>query len=52
MTPHWHASIDNVLLYGVSAIIVFNVVKLASAQLVKRGGALGELGASIGALVA
>lgn len=32
---HWHASVDQILLYGLSAIVVFNLVEWVGAKLAK-----------------
>ena len=49
---HWHVSIENVLVYGVSAIIVINLARIGSAKLIEREGKLGDIGRAIGAVVA
>lgn len=57
MRPHWHASVDQILLYGLSAMVVFNVTKMVAIQLVKAdnpimqsvGGGLMALVSSPGA---
>ena len=51
MRPHYHATIEHILLYGVSAIIVINVTRLGAAKLSTQPGALGQIGRSVGALV-
>lgn len=33
MKVHWHLSVDNVIIYGVSALIFFNVLKIGGAAL-------------------
>lgn len=48
---HFHTSIDSILLYGVSAIVVINVTRLAAGKMATQGGAVGDVGASLGALV-
>lgn len=48
---HWHISIDNILLYGVSALIVFNVIRLVASLMVAKGGALETPGKVLGSLV-
>lgn len=50
MKFHWHASVDNIILYGVSAIIVINLVCIASAQLVQHD-ATEPIGKALGSLV-
>lgn len=47
---HWHTSVENVLIYGISAIIVINLVRLASAQLLNNEQTAGA-GRALGALV-
>lgn len=36
MQLHWHASVENVLLYGISAIIVINLVRIGGGMLVQH----------------
>lgn len=51
MRPHYHATVEHILLYGVSAIIVINLVRIASAKLGAQPGVIGQIGKSTGALV-
>jgi hypothetical protein len=51
MRDHYHATIEHILLYGVSAIIVINLVRIGAAKLGTMDGAMGAAGRSIGALV-
>lgn len=51
MRIHWHGSIEDVLMYGISAIIVIDVLGIAAAQMAKRDGIVGTLGHSLGAIV-
>lgn len=51
MNQHLHADIEDVLWITVAAIVGINVVRLGSAWLVQRGGALGSIGTTIGGLV-
>jgi hypothetical protein len=48
---HWHATVDHVLLYGVSAIIVINITRILAAKLGAMDGPLGTVGQNVGALV-
>lgn len=50
MAVHWHSSIDNILLYGFSAILVINILRLIAAGMAKTDG-FGTLGRGLGALV-
>lgn len=51
-TPHWHASVDQILLYGLSAIVVFNVVRLIAIQVSKVDNPAAQtVGGALGALV-
>ena len=50
MRPHWHATVDQIVLYGVSALIFFNVWRLIAVQLGKQPGVIGTVGTSMGAL--
>ena len=51
MHVHWHGSIDNILLYGFSAILVINGGRLLAGWMVKRGGSIAKVGEAVGALV-
>ncbi len=51
MRIHWHGSIEDVLMYGISAIIVIDVLGLLAAHMAKRQGVVGTLGQSLGAIV-
>lgn len=48
MKLHWHASVENVLLYGFSAWIFLNLLRIGSAQLIvhERTRPIGEAIAS------
>lgn len=48
---HWHTGVENVLVYGLSAIVVFNLWRIAAAHVAKQDGMIGQLGKSAGALV-
>ena len=50
-TDHFHAGIDSIALYGISAIIVINLVRIGAGKLATQHGPLGEIGSSIGGLV-
>lgn len=51
MKEHWHTSVDAILFAGISAIIVINLVRIIAAKAASRGGTLGQIGQSLGALV-
>lgn len=51
MKGHFHATVDSILLYGVSAIIVINLTRIVAAKLGTMPGALGTVGQNVGALV-
>lgn len=46
---HWHASVENVLLNGVSAWIFLFLLKQIAQLMVTRGGAVAGWGKAIGA---
>ncbi len=51
MRIHYHASIENVLLYGISAIIVIDLLGLAAVHLRTKSGPLATIGNALGAIV-
>lgn len=51
MRDHYHATIEHILLYGVSAIIVINLTRIAAAKIGAMDGVMGSVGRSVGALV-
>jgi hypothetical protein len=51
MTEHFHVSIDAVLVYGISAIIVINLLRILFAKMAQLPGPVGAIGVSLGALV-
>ena len=51
MSGHWHVSAENVLIYGVSALIVFNLIRLLAAAMVGAGGAWEAPGKVLGGLI-
>ena len=51
MKVHWHFSAEDVLVYGVSAIIVINLARMLSAQIADKPGLLGSLGRGVAATV-
>ena len=51
MKVHYHASIEHIILYGVSAILFINIVGLGAAMLAKRDGVIGAAGKAIGSVV-
>lgn len=48
---HYHASIEDILLYGISAIIVIDLLGLAAVHLRTRSGPIGTFGNALGAIV-
>lgn len=48
---HIHADIEDVVFITVCAIVGFNVVRLAAAWMVQKGGTVGQIGSTIGGLV-
>lgn len=34
MEKHWHTGAEHILIYGLSALLVFNLIKLISAKMV------------------
>jgi hypothetical protein len=50
-TVHWHGSIENILLYGISAIIVIDVLGLVAAKATERPGTVGQFGRALGAVI-
>ncbi len=48
---HWHASVEDMLIYGVSAIIVINLWRFAAAKAAKADGFIGTAGRAAGGLV-
>ena len=52
MEKHWHTGAEHILLYGLSAVLVFNLIKIISAKLVNSSnGALQTAGKVGGSLV-
>lgn len=49
--PHFHTGIDHILLTGITAIVVIDVLGLAAAQLAQRSGMVGSFGRALGAVV-
>lgn len=49
---HWHGSVENVLLYGVSAIIVIDVLGISAAWLTRQNNpTVSAVGKALGAIV-
>lgn len=48
---HLHADVYDVAFITVAAIVGINVIRLAAAWAVQRGGMLGQVGATVGGLV-
>ena len=48
---HWHASVEDIIIYGVSAILVINLWRFAAAKAAKVDGPIGTIGQAAGALV-
>jgi hypothetical protein len=51
VTPHVHADLEDALYITVVAIVGINVVRLAAAWAVQRGGWVGSVGQTVGGLV-
>ena len=51
MNGHWHIGVDHVIVYGVSALIFFNLLRLIAAQMVSAGGSWETPGKVIGGLL-
>jgi hypothetical protein len=51
MQEHVHTGVVSFLFAGISAIVMFQLVRLGSAWLVTKGGVLESIGTSTGALV-
>jgi hypothetical protein len=51
MKPHFHAGIEHVLLYGISAVIFIDVMGIVASKLAARPGVIGNLGKSLGAVI-
>lgn len=50
MQHHWHISIENVLIYGLSAILVINLLRLMAAGM-SKSSSFESLGKGLGAIV-
>lgn len=50
MSPHWHVSVENVAIYGLSAILVIWGLRTVSAVLLKNPGTE-MIGKAIGGVV-
>ena len=49
---HWHTSAENVIVYGVSALVFFNLWRIGSAFLARQNNeAVSSIGKAAGALV-
>ena len=49
---HFHASLENVLLYGLSAIVVIDVLGIAAARMAgSHVKAVSQIGEALGAIV-
>ena len=51
MKPHVHGMAQDILLYGLSAIIVINLGRITAAWASRKGGMIGKCGDSVGALL-
>ena len=51
MRPHFHAGIEHVILYGVSAVIFIDVMGLVAGKLAAQSGYVGQFGRALGAVV-
>jgi hypothetical protein len=50
MSHHWHISIENIIIYGVSAILVINFTRFLAEALSKNSGTA-TIGNALGAIV-
>jgi hypothetical protein len=51
MNGHWHIGVDHVIVYGVSALIFLNLLRLIAAAMVNAGGNWETPGKVIGGLL-
>lgn len=51
MSEHWHLTVDHIIIYGVSALIFFNLVKIVAAKAGAQPGPIGTAGRAVGSLV-
>lgn len=47
---HYHSSVDDLIIYGVSAVIFINVLRIVGSMMISRGGKLESVGKSMVAL--
>jgi hypothetical protein len=48
---HYHATIDHIVIYGLSSLIFFNVLRIVAAMAIRQGGLLGSMGKAVGGTV-
>lgn len=51
MKPHYHAGIQHIIVYGISAVIFIDVMGLLAAKLAAQPGMAGKFGAAFGAVI-
>lgn len=51
MKEHYHLTIEHVVIYGVSALLFFNVLRIVAVKLGAQPGPIGTAGRAVGALV-
>lgn len=51
MKIHYHGSIEDILMTGIAAIIVIDLLGITAAYLSKQKGVVGTLGQALGAVV-
>lgn len=49
--PHFHAGIEHVIIYGISAVIFIDVMGLVAAKLSAQPGPVGAFGRAFGAVI-
>jgi hypothetical protein len=47
---HWHHGIENIIVYGISALIFFNLLKISAAKASRLPGFPGQIGKAVGGL--
>jgi hypothetical protein len=48
---HYHLTVDHIVIYGLSALIFFNLLRIVAVMMAKQDGPLGTIGRSLGATV-
>jgi hypothetical protein len=47
---HWHHGVENIVVYGLSALIFFNLLKIGAAKASRLPGLPGQIGKAVGGL--